>query len=109
MPLVEIDGSQLATWDSFHETFAAVFGFPAYYGQNMDAWIDCMSSLDRPGDGMSTIHCEPPDVVAIQIVNVEAVPRDIWCTMLESAAFVNGRRAEFGEPCVLAISACRKT
>ena len=109
MPLVEIDGSQLATWDSFHKTFAAVFGFPAYYGRNMDAWIDCMSSLDRPGDRMSTIHCEPPDVVTILIVNVEEVPRDIWFTMLESAAFVNGRRAEFGEPCVLAISGCRLT
>jgi RNAse (barnase) inhibitor barstar len=31
---------------SFHEAFASALGFPSWYGRNMDAWIDCMSSRE---------------------------------------------------------------
>ncbi len=43
---VMLDGKRLSTWEDFHEVSAAVFGFPAFYGRNKDAWIDCMSSID---------------------------------------------------------------
>jgi RNAse (barnase) inhibitor barstar len=51
MPLVRIDGTRLQSWDAFHSAFASAFGFPDFYGRNMDAWIDCMTSLDSPGTG----------------------------------------------------------
>jgi hypothetical protein len=60
VPNVRIDGSQLTDWESFHKVFAGVLGFPAFYGNNMDAWIDCMTSLDTPDDGMTTIPAAPP-------------------------------------------------
>jgi RNAse (barnase) inhibitor barstar len=43
MRRVEIDATRIVDWDSFHSVFAETLGFPAYYGGNMDAWIDCMS------------------------------------------------------------------
>ena len=44
-------------WDSFHDTFAEVFGFPDFYGRNMNAWVDCMSDLSAPGiAGMSKVE-----------------------------------------------------
>ena len=46
---VQIDGSAISDWNSFHDIFAAAFGFPAFYGRNMNAWIDCMTwTIQRP-------------------------------------------------------------
>ena len=49
-----VDGSRIHDWASFNRTFA----FPDFYGRNMDAWIDCMSSLDEPSAQLTGIHCE---------------------------------------------------
>ncbi len=42
---VEIDGRSLTDWVAFHSVFAEKLGFPSYYGRNMNAWYDCLSSL----------------------------------------------------------------
>jgi len=41
-----LQGADLLTPTSFHRTFRTKLGFPSYYGNNMDAWIDVMSSGD---------------------------------------------------------------
>src|SRR5688572_7987636 len=41
--VIKIDTQRITDWKSFHNLFAEVFGFPGFYGRNMDAWIDCMS------------------------------------------------------------------
>lgn len=48
--IVRIDARRIVDLDSFHDVFAEAFGFFGGYGRNMDAWIDCMSSLDDPDD-----------------------------------------------------------
>ena len=53
---VSIDCAIIHDCNSFHDEFARVFGFPSFYGRNMNAWIDCMTSLDEPEDGMTSIH-----------------------------------------------------
>ena len=106
-PTVDINGEKLGDWASFHQTFASSFGFPEFYGRNMDAWIDCMSSLDSPADGLTSIHAPTGGVVTIRIENVEmlrAKAPDIWNALNECSAFVNWRRMEMGEPPVLALS-----
>jgi hypothetical protein len=55
MTLVRLDCRRLVDWESFHTAFAEAFGFPLYYGRNMNAWIDCMSCLDEPGSGMTNV------------------------------------------------------
>ena len=104
VPCVRIDGSQLTDWESFHDVFAAVFGFPAFYGRNMNAWIDCMTSLDTPEDGMTTIHGSATDPVVPHIANASSVPSELFDGLNECAAFVNWRRIEVGEPAILALS-----
>ena len=74
MPVVRIPTSRISDWDSFHRVFAEAMGFPDFYGRNMSAWIDCMTSLDSPGDGMTRIHRTPPDVVVLQLENVKTFP-----------------------------------
>jgi len=107
MPLVRIPTARITDWDSFHRVFAEVMGFPDFYGHNMDAWIDCMSSLASPEDGLTKIHCTPPDVVVLQLENAKTFRekhRDLYDAVIECSAFVNHRRIEAGEPAVLALS-----
>ena len=107
MTLIKLDTRQIVDWDTFHDTFAELFGFPAFYGRNMDAWIDCMSSLNDPLAGMTTVHTPPGGVVTLQLEYVagfaERCP-DQYDAIVECAAFVNWRKTEVGEPAVLALS-----
>jgi hypothetical protein len=104
VPTVRIDGSQLTDWQSFHDVFAAALGFPAFYGGSMNAWIDCMTSLDNPEDGMTTVHGNAADPVVLHIANASSIPSDLFDGLNECAAFVNWRRIEVGEPAILALS-----
>ena len=105
--LVSIDCAKIRDWNSFHDEFAAVFGFPEFYGRNMNAWIDCMTSLDEPDHGMTRIHAEKGTVLTLQLENVtpfrEQHP-DLYAGIIECAAFVNWRRIEVGTPAILAVS-----
>src|SRR5215213_9411282 len=104
MPLVRLDAARLPDWDSFHTVFAMAFGFPDFYGRNMNAWIDCMTSLDAPDDGMTSVHGTAADPVVLQLDNADAVPRPIFDALVECAAFVNWRRIERGDAAILMLS-----
>jgi RNAse (barnase) inhibitor barstar len=107
MILVKLDTERITDWDTFHDVFADVFGFPKFYGKNMDAWIDCMSYLDDPSAEMTTVHAPLGAVVVLQLENMEAFSRrcpEQYAAFVECAAFVNWRRIERGQPAVLALS-----
>jgi Barstar (barnase inhibitor) len=104
MPLVRVDGNRITDWDTFHNVFAETFGFPGFYGHNLDAWIDCMTCLDDPEAGMTTIHGTPTDHVVLQIDDVNRLPADIYDAVVECAAFVNWRRIKKGDPAILTLS-----
>ncbi len=73
----------------------------------MDALIDCLTSLDVPGDAMSSIHCEPGSVVTLELSNVKSFANrcpEQYNAVIECSAFVNWRRLEVGYPSVLALS-----
>jgi hypothetical protein len=65
--VVTIATDQIKDWDSFHSVFQATFGFPDYYGRNMDAWNDCMTYIDDPGSGMTAITMAEGELVALRI------------------------------------------
>ena len=104
MPTIRLDASLLRDWDSFHTMFASSFGFPNFYGRNMNAWIDCMTSLDAPEDGLTTVHGSPSDPVVLYLDNADAMPKEIFEALVEDVAFVNWRRLEAGEPAVLILA-----
>ena len=103
----KLDASAIQDWDSFHDSLQKAFGFPDFYGRNMNAWIDCMSDLDDPGAGMTTVHAPPGGVVVLQIDRAADLGRrcpELYLAILDRAAFVNWRRIEHGEPPVLALA-----
>ena len=104
---IQIDGSKITDWDSFHDYFSKTFGFPQFYGRNMNAWNDCMTSLDAPDDGMSSVQVAPGDVMVLCISGAGELKKrcpEIYDALVECSAFVNYRRIEVGESAVIALS-----
>jgi hypothetical protein len=104
MPLVPIDASEILDWETFHDVFAEAFGFPAFYGRNMNAWIDCMGDLDDPGAGMTKVHGSAADPVVVRLDNIDRMPGEIYQALVASAAFVNWHRTEAGDPAILVLA-----
>ncbi len=108
--IVRIDARRIKGWDSFHDVFAEAMGFPDFYGRNMNAWIDCMTSLDEPDDGMTSVHPPKGGMLTLHMDHIGDLANrcpDIYDAIIECAAFVNYRRIEVGEEPVLAISCYR--
>jgi RNAse (barnase) inhibitor barstar len=55
MARIRLDTAEIVDWSSFHDACHRAFGFPDFYGRNMDAWIDCMSDLTEMEDGITTL------------------------------------------------------
>lgn len=105
--LLKLDTRRITDWGTFHDVFAETFGFPDFYGRNMNAWIDCMTYLDDPEAGMTTVHAPLGGVVVLQLEDVDdfALRRpELYEAIIECESFVNWRRVKVGEPPVLALS-----
>ena len=98
--VIRIDGREITAWVSFHATFKRVFGFPDFYGHNSNAWIDCMSDLDAPENGMTTIHVKAGETLTIYLEHSRTLRQypDILEGLLEMVDFVNSRRRDFMPP-----------
>src|SRR5689334_4184875 len=104
---VKIDASKFTGWDAFHDCFALALGFPAFYGRNMNAWIDCMTDVDDVGAGMTAVHVAPGDVLVLCLSGMAEFKKtspEIYDALVECSAFVNFRRIDMDRPAVLALS-----
>ena len=105
--IVRIDGHRIVDWASFHDVFAEGFGFPEFYGRNMNAWIDCLTYLDDPGAGMTKIHVNGGGVLTLVIENAGDLKQrcpEQFEALVECSGFVNWRRIDHGETPVLALA-----
>lgn len=48
MQSIKLDLSSVKSEDEFHDLVKDVFGFPYYYGRNLDAFWDCLSEIAIP-------------------------------------------------------------
>lgn len=104
--VVTIPADEITDWDSFHDVFKRVFGFPDFYGRNMNAWIDCMGDLDDPGTGMVKLTVKVGELVAIRIddaADLEQRCPEQFRALMECAASVNSRRTEIRQRPVLTL------
>ena len=101
MRTVKIDSAKILDKDGFHRFFSDLFGFPDYYGSNMNAWIDCMTYLDDKESGMTTkINVNKGELIVLQLENAEALRKqapEVYSDLIKCSAFVNYRRIEVGE------------
>ena len=110
--VVEIDTAAITDWESFHDVFAASMGFPDFYGRNMNAWIDCLTSLDEPEDGMTSVHAPDEGILVLALTDATDLASrcpDIYEAIVECSAFVNHRKMDAGERPVLSLAFWKKT
>lgn len=99
MATVRLETESIVDWDSFHSVCKAAFGFPEFYGMNMNAWIDCLTYIDE-GDGMSNIvlnNDEDLEIVVTDSVTFGRRLPEISSALVECVDFVNQRFLEDGK------------
>ena len=100
MATVRLDTTQITNWASFHSFFKEAFGFPDFYGANMNAWIDCMSCLTGDDEGFVKLKLSENEMLHIEITETEnfnARQPNILNELIECSAFVNNRYLDRGE------------
>jgi RNAse (barnase) inhibitor barstar len=98
-----LDGRRISDWPSFHRESQAAFGFPPYYGANLDAWVDCLSGV-RDGDGMSAFTLAPGEMLEIELRHADALRRTaprIMETLEELIDAANERITDAGQELAL--------
>ncbi|RJG03798.1 barstar family protein [Noviherbaspirillum sedimenti] len=99
MAHVLLDGATITDWPAFHAQCREAFGFPDFYGNNLDAWVDCLSYL-RDDDGMTRFHLAEEEVLEIEVTQADTL-RQQAPDLLEELAFciegINERYADYGE------------
>jgi hypothetical protein len=109
VPIVRIPTKEIEDRETFHDVFSRILGFPEFYGRNMDAWIDCLTSADDPAAGMiaSELVAGPSDVLTLDLEDAadfaEQCPAE-YADVVECSAFVNRRRIEIGERPIVALA-----
>ena len=105
MASAELNGASILGWDTFHSESRQAFGFPEFYANTMDAWVDCLSYL-RDEDGMTRFRLEPDEVLEIVVKDSaqmrERVP-DLLDEMTFCVAGINERYEDYGEKPALAL------
>ena len=102
---VQLNGEQITDWESFHTVCAEAFGFPAFYGRTIDAWIDCLSYL-RDDENMTRFHLKADEALQIVVTHSAALQKNAP-DLLEEVAFcvegINDRYNDYGEKPALSL------
>jgi hypothetical protein len=99
MASTELDGALMLDWEGFHAESRRAFGFPDFYGNTIDAWVDCLSYL-RDADGMSKFRLGPDEVLRIVLKNAPAMCErtpELLEEMTFCIAGINERYEDYGE------------
>jgi len=95
--VVTVDFAKITDWDTFHSVFSERMNFPNFYGKNINAWIDCMSYIDDPDSGMSSVTVKPNESLEIVVLGTEAATKhcsEVFQGFVECVASVNQRFVE---------------
>ena len=105
MASAELNGAAILGWDTFHSESRQAFGFPEFYANTIDAWVDCLSYL-RDEDGMTKFRLKPNEILEI-VVKHSAEMRERVPDLLEELTFcvagINERYEDYGEKPALAL------
>ena len=96
MAIVRLNTEQITDWASFHQVCKEAFGFPDFYGANMNAWIDCLTYMTE-GDGMTRFVLSEDEMLYIEMTDSENLKLrlpEIFNALIDCSIFVNNRYFE---------------
>jgi hypothetical protein len=106
MATTRLNTKAISDWQSFHEESRRAFGFPDFYGMNMNAWIDCLTHLND-GDGMSRFHLAKGETLEVEVSDADdfrsRLP-EIFDALVDCSSVVNDRNEAAGKSPVLLLN-----
>ncbi|WP_431221814.1 barstar family protein [Serratia sp. L9] len=99
---VKINFSKIKTLDDFYTELSNIFGFPGFFGRNINALIDCLFSLRYPQDEMTKIHVADSECLLIELCNFSLATSEIKETLIVTIENVSLKCKEKGqEPSII--------
>ena len=95
--VVELDFSEIQDLEGMHLLLKKKFGFPDFYGKNVNALIDCLSSLRYPEDGMTNIILRENEILTLMIKSLDFKNPIIVNHLFISICSVNQKYESFGK------------
>ena len=89
---LEIDFSSIETLEQMHNLLKKEFGFPDFYGKNVNALIDCWSELRAvggPGETMCDFTLQKDEPLILQTKNLSSKKEIIINHFLVAVEAVN--------------------
>lgn len=96
--IVEIDFSDIKDLKGMHHQLMQKFGFPDFYGKNVNALIDCWSDLRCEGDNKTTMcdyYIELDEMVGLKIKHLSSKDHLIINHLLVAVEETNRRALEY--------------
>lgn len=78
MITLSIDLKEINGVIEFHNKFKQLFGFPDFYGNNFHAFVDCLTSLRIPEDGMTSVNIKQDEYYLRLVISI------IYLTILDT-------------------------
>jgi len=96
MATATLNGAAIASADAFHAASREAFGFPEFYANTIDAWVDCLSYL-RDEENMTKFRLKPNEVLEIVITDAAKVPAELIEEVTYCVGGINERYEDYGE------------
>jgi hypothetical protein len=96
MATATLNGAAIASADDFHAQSRAAFGFPPFYANTIDAWVDCLSYL-RDEENMTKFRLKPNEVLEIVIADAAQMPVELLEELTYCVGGINERYEDYGE------------
>jgi len=99
MATIRLKTNEITDWTTFHSVCKQAMGFPDFYGNNMNAWIDCLTYLDED-DQMTKFTLAENERLEIEIsetIQFKTQTPEIYDALITCSAFVNQRYLEQGK------------
>ncbi|GLS24608.1 barstar family protein [Marinibactrum halimedae] len=100
---------QIKTMDEFYDEISNLFGFPDFFGRNIDALIDCLFSLRYPEDEMTNVHLMDSEFMLLEVYGISSVDQKIRDTLIFAVEFANAKNNEKGNDPVIILSFMSKS
>ncbi|ASM02270.1 hypothetical protein BMF90_18065 [Serratia sp. OLHL2] len=94
---VKIDFAKIKTLDDFYTELSGLFGFPDFFGRNINALIDCFFSLRYPQDEMTKIHVAASEYLLMELHHFSLASEEIKETLIFTIENVSLKCKEKGQ------------
>ncbi|AYG99818.1 barstar family protein [Pectobacterium parmentieri] len=97
-----LDFSSISNLDELYDELALQFGFPDFFGRNIDAVIDCIFGVRYPDEGMTKINISGSGCLSLNIRNFSSADVKLKDSVIYIVEFVNYKYQFKGlEPAIL--------